>query len=97
MTIVIQLLTLLAQIVGELQSASSIANVITTLEQIIAAGIEEIQTVAPMIKNIIAALKANTAVTADQMAQLAALDTQTDLAFEAAAQAAGADPAAPSS
>lgn len=89
MSAVTQLLTLLAQIVGGLSSTSSIASVITTLENLIAAGIEEIQTVAPEIKNIIAALKANTAITADQMTQLEALDAATDQAFEAAATAAG--------
>jgi hypothetical protein len=89
MSVVTQLLTLLAQIVGGLSDASAITSVITTLENIIAAGIQEIQTVAPMIKNIITALQNNGSITADQMTQLEALDAATDQAFEAAATAAG--------
>jgi hypothetical protein len=86
------LLTLLATIVGGLTDNSAITNVITTLEQIIAAGIAEVEAVTPYIKNIISALQNNSAVTADQMTQLAALDQATDAAFEAAATAAGAPP-----
>ena len=89
MSIIIQLLTLLAQLAGGLSDANAIASLIATLENIIAAGVEEIQAVAPMIKNIIAALKGNGAITADQMTQLEALDAATDQAFEAAATAAG--------
>jgi hypothetical protein len=86
------LLTALAQIASVTGEASTIASIVSTLEQIIAAGIEEVETVAPMIKNIIAALQSNTAVTADQMTQLSTLDASTDAAFEAAAAAAGAAP-----
>ena len=89
------LLTLLATLVGGLSDASQIASVISTLEQIVAAGIQEVQAVGPMIKNIISALQGNSAVTATQMASLATLDAATDAAFETAAAAAGApaDPA----
>ena len=86
------LLTLIASIAGSLNDAAAIANVITVLEQWITAGIEEVESVGPMIKNIIAALQSNSAITADQMTQLQALDAATDAAFEAAAAAAGAAP-----
>lgn len=89
MSAITQLLTLLAQIVGGLSDASAITSVITTLQAIIAAGVQEIQIVAPMIKNIITALQNNNSITADQMTQLEALDAATDQAFEAAATAAG--------
>ena len=89
------LLSLLVTIVGGLSDSSAIANVISTLEQIISTGIQEVEDVAPIIKNIIAALQGNSSVTAAQMQQLQQLDAATDAAFEAAATAAGA-PANPS-
>lgn len=82
-------LTALTGIASLTTESSTIATIIATLENIIAAGVAEVQTVAPMIKNIITALKSNTAITADQMTQLEALDAATDQAFEAAAAAAG--------
>ena len=90
------LLTLLATVVGGLTDSTQITTVITTLEQIIAAGIQEVEAVTPYIQNIISALQNNASVTASQMAQLTALDSAADQAFEAAATAAGApaDPAA---
>lgn len=91
------LLALIAQLAPTLSDATAIANVISTLENIISVVTSEVQAVLPMIKNIIAALKGNGAVTADQMAALNALDTATDAAFEQAAAADGApaDPNAP--
>jgi len=90
-----ELLTLLVTIVSGLSGSSQIASVIATLQQIVQTGIAEIEAVGPFIKNIIAALKNNSAVTADQMTALEQLDQQTDAAFEAAAAAAGAPPAGP--
>lgn len=89
MSIITTLLSLIATIVPVLTDSAQIANVISTLTQIITAGVEEIETVAPFIKNIIAALQSNSAITADQMTQLQQLDAQTDAAFEAAATADG--------
>jgi hypothetical protein len=90
--IVIQVLTMVAQISGALSDVGSIATVIATLQSIVSAGIQEVETVAPMIKNIITALRSNGQVTQDQLAQLDALDSATDQAFENAAAAAGAAP-----
>lgn len=84
------LLTLLATIVGGLSDSSQIASVIATLQQIITSGVALVEADMPFIKNIIAALQNNGAVTAAQMTALQALDQQTDAAFEAAATAAGA-------
>ena len=83
------LLSLLTTIIGGLTDSTQIASVIATLQQIIESGIAEVEAVAPIIKNIIAALQSNTAVTADQMTQLEAQDAAVDAAFDAAATAAG--------
>ena len=88
-----QILTFLSQIVGDLSSTSSIGAAITLLEQIVAAAVNEVETITPEIKAIIAQLQSNGAVTAQQMSDLAALDAQVDAAFEAAATAAGIPPA----
>ena len=84
------LLALVAQLAPVLSSASQIASVIATLESIVSTVTSEVTAVLPMIKNIIAALQTNGAITADQMAALTALDAATDAAFEDAAKAAGA-------
>lgn len=84
---VTQILTFLANIVGELTTSSSIGATISFLIQIVTFATQEIQAITPEIKAIIAALQSNAAITADQMTQLQALDAQVDAAFEAAAAA----------
>lgn len=86
------LLALIAQLAPLFSGAAQIASVISTLETILSDVTSEVEAVLPMIKNIIAALQGNGAVTADQMAALKALDEATDDAFEQAAAAAGAPP-----
>lgn len=71
-------------------SGQMIVSIISMLEQAIPLLVKEYQSVAPMIKNIIAVLRNNNAVTDDQQAQLNVLDAQTDAAFEAAAKVAQA-------
>jgi len=81
-------LTLLEQILpllGAGSTATQVASIIQTLVSLLPLVINEIQQVAPAIKNIIAALSANPAATADQLAQLQALDAQVDAAFDQAA------------
>ena len=87
---VMALLAVLAQIAPTLGS-TAITSIINALVQIVPALISTIEDVVPMVKNIIAALQSNTAVTPDQLAQLQALDAQVDAAFEAAATAAQAE------
>lgn len=87
---ILALLGVLSQIAPVLGS-SAITSVITALVQIVPTLITTVEDVVPMVKNIIAALQSNTAVTADQLAQLQALDAQVDAAFEAAATAAQAE------
>ena len=87
---VVALLAILAQIAPSLGS-TAITSVINALVQIVPALISTIEDVVPMIKNIIAALKANALISPQQLADLAVLDAATDAAFEAAATAAQAE------
>lgn len=85
---VIALLGQLIPLVGT--NSGLISTILNTLIAMIPTIVTEVETMIPPIKNIIAALQANPATTADQMATLQALDQQCDQAFEAAA----VDPAA---
>lgn len=67
-----------------------VTKVIGLLVQILPVIETEYETIVPYIKNIIAALQADPATTAEQLAQLATLDAQADQAFDAAATAAQA-------
>lgn len=85
-TVAVTLLTQLLQLIPAISgNASAIGSVITTLVQIIPAIEQAAEALIPPIKAIIAALSADAATTADQMAALQALDAQCDQAFEAAA------------
>lgn len=89
-------LAMIEQLLPAVMSASEssvIASVINTLVQILPFIIQEVQALYQPVKNIIAALSANAATTADQLATLQQLDAQVDTAFEAIA--AQADPDAP--
>ena len=87
---IIALLSVIGQIAGS-AGATTVTSIIGMLSQIIPVLIKEYQDVVPFIKNIIAALKDNGSVTADQVAQLEALDAKVDQEFEAAAAAAQAE------
>lgn len=82
------ILALIAEIAPAIGDVASIDKIITTLEGIVSTVTTEVQAVMPMIKNIIAALRSNGSITADQMTQLEALDAATDAAFEDAVTAA---------
>lgn len=85
------ILALLGQLVPLVGSNSTlISTIIETLIAVIPQIVNEVETLIPPIKNIIAALSANPATTAEQLATLQALDQQCDQAFEAAT----VDPAA---
>lgn len=87
------LLALLSQIVPSLSGdATLIGTIINALIQIIPVIQQEVADVTPAIKNIISALSANPATTADQLATLQALDAQVDAAFEQAATPQPGDP-----
>lgn len=86
------LLALLEQLAGLTSEASVIANIVSTLEQLVPVLIQEYQAVLPAVKNIIAALSANPASTTDQLNTLKQLDAQVDASFEAAAVPQPGDP-----
>lgn len=85
------ILTLLASIAGMTGEVGVIAKIIEALTEIIPVAIKEYQALVPMVKGVIAALSANPATTADQLATLQAIDKQTDADFDAAAAAAEAE------
>jgi len=91
-TLLTQLLQLIPMVSG---SASTIGSIISTLVQIIPAIEQAAEALVPPIKAIIAALSADPATTADQLATLQALDAQCDQAFESAAVDASVDNPAP--
>ena len=66
-------------------NASLVTSIITALSGMLPFIITEITSLVGPVKNIIAALSANPATTASQLAELQALDAQVDAAFEAAA------------
>ena len=79
-----QMLPMLGSFFG---ASSQVDAIIGTLTNILPLVVQEVATVGPAIKNIIAALSANPTTTAEQLQQLQALDSQVDQAFEAAAAA----------
>lgn len=98
MNAILSAITLILQLVEDVNdNTTAIGKIIAWLEQIVPLVVTEVETVLPMIQNIIAALKSSDAVTDAQLAALDTLEAQTDAAFEAAAKAAGApaDPNAP--
>jgi hypothetical protein len=87
-TLIAAILQLLNEAGPLLGSSASIAKAIAMLEEILPVVIKEAKDLLPMVKDAIATLSmANTATTADQLAQLAAMDAQVDAAFDAAAAA----------
>jgi predicted histidine transporter YuiF (NhaC family) len=89
-TLATSVIALLTEILPTVGVGTSVGTVITTLTQLIPVAVSEGQALLTPIKNIIAALSGNDAVTPAELTQLQALDAQTDAAFEAAAKAAGA-------
>ena len=88
--IVMLALTLLEQVVPQLGGANAalITKIIEGLVALIPILIKEYKAVIPFIQNVIALLRNNNQVTADQLVQLDALELQIDAAFDAAATAA---------
>ena len=91
------ILALIEQLLPAVLSASNASlatSIITALTNMMPFIIQEAQALVPPVKNIIAALSANPATTAEQLASLQALDQQADAAFEAIAAQTDADSAA---
>ena len=68
------------------QSTNTISTIVTQLEKWLPILVQEVSVLYEPIKNIINALGANPATTADALQKLAAIDSQVDAAFEAAAK-----------
>lgn len=92
MSAIIQVtLNLIAALLPAGVSAGVAGQIIAALIQIVPVLVKEASDLAPVVRNIITALKADPATTAEQLAALEALDQQVDQAFEAAATAAQAE------
>jgi hypothetical protein len=92
--IVTLLLTQLGGIAGITSQVAVIGKIIAALTELYPVVVKEYEVLAPIVKGIIAALSANPAATAEQIAQLKVIDKQVDDAFDAAAAAAEAEDAA---
>ena len=88
------LLALLAQWAPAL-GTPAVSQLITALIELLPTLVQLGEDLVPAVKNIIAALSANPATTAEQLDRLQQLDAQIDAAFEAAATAAEAEDAPP--
>jgi len=90
------LLTLIQNLLPQIGVNSKVVTtILTALIQLVPIVIQEASDILPAIKNIIAALSANPATTADQLKTLQALDAQVDAAFEAQVAAYRANHTAP--
>jgi hypothetical protein len=85
LTTLLSLISNLLPLLTSSANANLIGSIIATLEQFLPFIVDEISSLYQPVKNIIAALSANPATTAAQLATLQALDTQADAAFDAAA------------
>ena len=79
------LLTIIAQIAPSIGVPSIITTIINTLVSIMPTIIKEVQDVAPLIQNIIDALRGNQVITPEQLKALDDLEAKYDAEFEAAA------------
>jgi hypothetical protein len=85
LTTLLSLISNLLPLLTSSANANLIGSIISTLEQFLPFIVDEISSLYQPVKNIIAALSANPATTAAQLATLQALDTQADAAFDVAA------------
>ena len=81
------LLQTILGIVPQITSSASINRIVSMLINLVPVIAKEAEDLLVPIQNIIAALSANSAATADQIATLKALDTQVDAAFANAVSA----------
>ena len=84
-SILVVLLTVIGQIAGTLGTSTAVTNVINMLVSILPTVIKEVEDLAPLIQNIIDALRGNSTITDAQKAALDDLEAKYDAAFEAAA------------
>jgi hypothetical protein len=85
------ILSLITALVPMGTNAALIEKIIGALITIIPVVVREYQDLVPIVRNIIAALKADPSTTADQLNQLQQMEVQWDAEFEAAAAAAAGE------
>lgn len=78
------LLTVLAQIIPSLGAPAIISTIIETLLQLLPTIVKEIKDVAPLVQNIIDALRSNAVISPEQLRALEELEARYDAEFEAA-------------
>lgn len=84
-TAVISMLSQLLPLITSSANAQIIDSILNALSGMMPFIVQEIEALIGPVKNIIQALSANPATTAEQLASLQQLDQQVDAAFEAAA------------
>lgn len=77
-------LTVIEDLAPLASDAGKVGSIVTMLETWLPVIVTEASDLITPVKNIIAALSSNSAVTADQLAALQALDAQADAGFDAA-------------
>jgi len=82
---VLLLLQVVAQIIPALSNSATLTSIINALVALLPTLIKEFQDVAPLVQNIIDALRGNSVITPEQLAALDELETKYDAEFEAAA------------
>lgn len=85
------ILSLISALVPAGTNAALIEKIVAALIQIVPVVVKEYQDLVPIVRNIIAALKADPSTTAAQLEQLQQLEVEWDADFEAAAAAAIAE------
>ena len=80
--VIVAFLTVIAQIAPSLGTSAAIQNIINALIGMLPQLIGTIENLAPLVKNIIANLQSNGAVTQEQWDQLDQLNTSADNDFE---------------
>lgn len=78
------LLTVIAQIAPSIGVPSIVTTIINTLVQLLPTIIKEVKDVAPLVQNIIDALRANSVILPEQLKALDDLEARYDAEFEAA-------------
>jgi hypothetical protein len=85
MSILVQILTMVAAIAPYLKKGEAIMEVITTLQSLISTATAEVKAVWPQVQDIIAVLRSNDAITQEQLDALDKIEADADAAFEQAA------------
>ena len=79
------LLTVIAQIAPTIGVPAVVQTIINTLVSLLPTIVKEVQDVAPLVQNIIDALRGNAVITPEQLKALEDLEVRLDAEFEAAA------------